>query len=78
MKNGKIDEGVVAAAILHDTIEDAFVSYESLKEVFNENIADLVQCQSEDKSKKWLDRKQDTIEFLKANKSIDVEIRRTC
>lgn len=74
IKNGNINEDVVAAAILHDTIEDAFVSYESLKEAFNENIAYLVQCQSENKSKKWLDRKQDTIEFLQANKSIHVEI----
>ncbi|MGM8212226.1 HD domain-containing protein [Virgibacillus sp. W0430] len=74
MKNGKIDEDVVAAAILHDTIEDTFVSYESLREIFNENIADLVQSQSEDKSKMWLDRKQAMIDFLKANKSIQVEI----
>lgn len=74
LKNGNIDEEVVAAAILHDTIEDAFVSYETLQEIFNERVAYLVQCQSEDKSKEWHDRKQATIEFLKANKSIDIEI----
>lgn len=73
-QKGNIDEDVVSAAILHDTIEDAYVSYETLKEVFNENIADLVQAQSEDKSKPWIDRKKDTINFLYANKSIDVEI----
>lgn len=74
LKDGKIDEEVVAAAILHDTIEDAFVSYETLKEVFTERVAKLVQYQSEDKSKKWLERKQHTIDFLKANESIEVEI----
>lgn len=73
-QKGNIDEDVVSAAILHDTIEDAYVSYETLKEVFNEKIADLVQAQSEDKSKPWIDRKKDTINFLYANKSIDVEI----
>lgn len=73
-KEGKVDSDVVSAAILHDTIEDAHVSYESLKEVFNENIARLVQYQSEDKSKSWKDRKQATINFLKENKSKGVEI----
>ena len=73
-KDGQVNEDVVAASILHDTIEDAFVSYETLVEVFNENIANLVQYQSEDKSKDWKSRKQDTIDFLVANKSIDVEI----
>lgn len=73
-KDGKIDGDIVSAAILHDTIEDAFVAYETLKEVFNETIADLVQSQSEDKSKGWQDRKQATIDFLQANESIGVEI----
>lgn len=73
-KDGSVDSDIVSAAILHDTIEDAFVSYDSIKEVFNENIANLVQSQSEDKSKIWLDRKKDTIKFLKTNKSKGVEI----
>ncbi len=73
-KDGCIDSDVVCAAILHDTIEDAYVSYETLKEVFNENIANLVQSQSEDKTKKWIDRKKDTINFLKSNNSKGVEI----
>lgn len=73
-KEGSIDSDVVSAAILYDTIEDASVSYETLKEVFNEDIANLVQSQSEDKSKKWIDRKKDTINFLKTNKSKGVEI----
>src|SRR5699024_11290328 len=59
---GVIQEDVVAAAILHDTIEDSFVSYASLKEVFNEHIANLVESQSEDKSKTWLERKTATID----------------
>ncbi len=73
-KNGTVDSDIVSASILHDTIEDAYVSYETLKEVFNENIANLVRSQSEDKSKKWIDRKQDTINFLQTNTSKGVEI----
>ncbi|GAB4074397.1 HD domain-containing protein [Barrientosiimonas marina] len=73
-KDGRIDSDVVSAAILHDTAEDAYVTYETLKETFNPNIANLVQYQSEDKSKKWMDRKQDTIKFLKRNNSQDVEV----
>lgn len=72
--DGHVDSDVVSAAILHDTIEDANVSYETLKEVFNENIANLVKSQSEDKSKEWIDRKKATINFLKSNQSKEVEI----
>ncbi|NLJ94150.1 MAG: bifunctional (p)ppGpp synthetase/guanosine-3',5'-bis(diphosphate) 3'-pyrophosphohydrolase [Clostridiaceae bacterium] len=73
-RDGSANSDVVATTILHDTIEDAFVSYETLKEVFNKNIADLVKSQSEDKSKAWNDRKEATINFLKSNQSKDVEI----
>src|SRR5699024_7319101 len=73
-KEGCVKSDIVCASILHDTIEDANVSYETLKEVFNENIANLVKSQSEDKSKEWIDRKKATISFLKSNQSKDVEI----
>lgn len=73
-KDGKVDEDVVSAAILHDTIEDAHVSHETLEELFGLKIANLVMAQTEDKTKDWANRKEDTIDFLKHNKSKDVEI----
>ena len=73
-EDGHVDSDIVASAILHDTIEDAYVTYDTLKEAFNENIANLVRCQSEDKSKPWAERKQDTMNFLQENKSKAVEI----
>ncbi len=73
-KGNEIDEEIVAAAILHDTIEDALVSYENLKEIFNERIAGLVRYQSEDKSKDWLTRKEYTIDFINSNKLKNIEI----
>lgn len=72
-QDGTVNENLVAAAILHDTIEDAGVTYEELKEEFNQEIADLVKLQSEDKSKTWQERKSHTIDFLKENKSLVVE-----
>lgn len=73
-KYGIVNSDVVCAAILHDTMEDAHVSYDTLKEVFNENIANLVKSQSEDKTKPWIDRKKDTIRYLLLNKSKSIEI----
>ena len=37
------DVNLIAAAYLHDTIEDTDITYEDLKASFNEDIADLVQ-----------------------------------
>ena len=38
----KLDEEAICAALLHDTIEDTDASFEDISEVFNPNIADLV------------------------------------
>ena len=60
------DEEILSAALLHDTIEDCpWVTREILAEQFGERVAWIVACESEDKSKSWLDRKGHTIEYLK-------------
>ena len=61
---------VIAAGILHDTIEDSKgdnkVTYDDIKHGFGQYVADLVQGASEpDKSDTWENRKQHTIEYLK-------------
>lgn len=48
------DEEILAAALLHDTIEDTGVTYEDLKQEFGTRVADLVLAESEDKSKPGL------------------------
>jgi (p)ppGpp synthase/HD superfamily hydrolase len=59
-------EEVVAAGILHDTVEDTEVTYEEITEVFGDYVANLVRAASEhDKSLPWEERKQHTIEKLK-------------
>ena len=50
------DVEVIAAAYLHDVIEDANVTYEKLKETFGTRVADLVQTESEDKTRTWKER----------------------
>ncbi len=59
------DPEVIAAAYLHDVIEDAGVRYEELAEIFGKRVADLVRTESEDKSRTWLERKRHTIDYLR-------------
>ena len=67
------DQLLLAAAALHDTIEDTDVSYEQLRQEFGERIADLVQQESDkstpagiSESDTWHDRKQAAIDRLAA------------
>lgn len=56
---------VIAAGILHDTLEDTELSYEALVELFGLRIAELVLAASEeDKTLTWTERKQQTIDAL--------------
>lgn len=60
------DEEVIAAAILHDTIEDCEdVTAEVLRREFGERVAFFVEQESEDKTKTWKERKSATIEKLR-------------
>jgi CYTH domain-containing protein len=57
---------VVAAGILHDTVEDTSACLESINSCFGGHVAELVQGVSEpDKSDTWENRKSHTIDYLK-------------
>lgn len=58
------DKDLIAAAYLHDVIEDAGISYQELEQEFGTRIAQFVKRESEDKSKSWVERKQATIDRL--------------
>lgn len=71
------DQELLAAAALHDTIEDTNVTYEQLREAFGERIADLVHAESdqldgkvftggENEEETWHARKQAAIDRLAA------------
>lgn len=59
------DEELIAAALLHDVIEDSGVTWKQLQEKFGTRVADLVQMESEDKTRSWKERKSETLEHLK-------------
>ena len=66
------DEAVLAAAVLHDTVEDAGVDLEDIRARFGERVAGLVWAESEDKmthlppEESWRVRKEAAIEQLRA------------
>jgi (p)ppGpp synthase/HD superfamily hydrolase len=59
------DEEMMAAAVLHDTVEDCEgVTLEMIREQFGARVAAYVAQESEDKSKTWQERKQATVDHL--------------
>lgn len=75
------DDEVRAAAVLHDTKEDARVTPEELTERFGERISALVCAESENKRENepekntWKTRKQETIDRIAA---ADRDVRMIC
>lgn len=64
------DQELIAAAVLHDTVEDTDATREELEELFGKRVADLVAAESEDKredlpaEETWYIRKKETIDEL--------------
>lgn len=65
------DEDLLAAAVLHDTVEDADTTLEEIKTRFGERVAALVASETEDKrpelppEESWKIRKEESLEVLK-------------
>ena len=74
------NEDLIAAGILHDVVEDANVSPEEIRAKFGERVYELVasetenKYESEEKSKTWLIRKQESISALKRSDDIEVKM----
>jgi (p)ppGpp synthase/HD superfamily hydrolase len=65
MKAGYDDE-LIAAGILHDTVEDTPLTLKNIEETFGPKIARIVEgCSEPDKTLGWEVRKKHTIEYLK-------------
>lgn len=62
------DEEVIAAAVLHDVIEDCGETYESVAARFGARVAALVEAESQtqhaDPQESWLTRKREAIDKL--------------
>ena len=74
------DPDMIAAAVLHDVVEDTDATVDEIRLFFNDRIADLVEAESEDKRKDrpaqetWMVRKMETLEFLKNEADRDAKI----
>lgn len=60
---------LICAGYLHDVVEDTPVSLKEIQAEFGERIAFLVAAHTEDKSKTWRQRKQQTIDTLNSAES---------
>lgn len=65
------DPDMIAAAVLHDVVEDTDATVDEIRLFFNDRIANLVEAESENKRKNlppqetWMVRKMETLEFLR-------------
>jgi (p)ppGpp synthase/HD superfamily hydrolase len=63
---GESDPELLAAALLHDTVEDTGVTLAELRQRFGARVAAIVEgCSEPDKSDTWENRKWHTIAYLK-------------
>ena len=73
------DQELLAAAALHDVVEDTEISVEEIRAAFGDRIADLVAAESDDmedgvsEEESWRSRKQAAIDRL-AKASLDVKM----
>lgn len=75
LQESKCSDEVIAAGILHDTLEDTSVTVEELSEHFGEEITKLVEAASEpSKSWPWKERKRHTIHALQNASLEEIQI----
>ena len=66
LESGERDPELLAAALLHDTVEDTGVTLAELRERFGARVAEIVEgCSEPDKRDTWEARKQHTVAYLK-------------
>ena len=72
------DQNLIAAAALHDVVEDAAVSIEEIEEKFGKRVRELVASETEDKradlppADTWRIRKEESLAVLKNTDEIGV------
>ena len=72
------DQNLIAAAALHDVVEDAGITLEEIKEKFGQRVWELVRSETEDKREElppaqtWRIRKEESLAVLKNAEDIAV------
>ena len=62
------DQNLIAAAVLHDTVEDAGITMEEIGQRFGARVRQLVECETENKREDlppedtWQIRKEESLE----------------
>ena len=69
LANLGFDENVVSAALLHDVVEDCDCSLETITEMFNSKVANMVDCVSAIDSAKFVFDKDDIYEDVNFEKA---------
>lgn len=74
------DQEVLAAAVLHDVVEDAGITPEEIRDRFGQRVMELVASETEDKrvhmaaADSWQERKSEAVELLEATDDIGVKM----
>ena len=72
------DQNVIAAAALHDVVEDAGITIDEIEEKFGKRVRELVESETEDKradlppADTWRIRKEESLAFLKSTNDDEV------
>ncbi len=66
---GYTEDKYVVAGYLHDTLEDTSVSYNDIKELFGEEIAEIVYCVTDELGRNRKERKAKTYPKIASNKN---------
>ena len=72
------DQNLIAAAALHDVVEDAGITLEEIEEKFGKRVRELVQSETEDKrdhlpaAQTWHIRKEESLDVLKNTEDLGV------
>ena len=72
------DQNLIAAAALHDVVEDADITIDKIEEKFGRRVRELVESETEDKradlppESTWRIRKEESLEVLKNTNDIGV------
>ena len=74
------DQNLIAAAALHDVVEDTGITIEEIEEKFGKRVRELVEAETEDKREElppeatWRIRKEESLEVIKNTDDIAVLI----
>ena len=72
------DQNLIAAAALHDVVEDAGITLDEVEEKFGKRVRELVESETEDKrehlspAESWRIRKEESLEILKNTDDIGI------